>query len=125
MALPNVHINPTVPTRADSMLVCVCSMATSKMHNRKKVAMHTSLSSMKWFTQNSTPHPPHIPELTFSKYGGLYHLQTVGGNVPLCTGRLRKSFGVEARGKPSSCVALLLLCSLAATKTGGLKKAMV
>lgn len=49
----------------------------------------------------------------------------LGGNVPLCTGRLRKSFGVEARGKPSSCIALLLLCSLAATKTGGLKKAMV
>lgn len=92
MALPDVHMKPTVPTPGES--VGVCSMATcfqNARFNMKKVAMPI-LPPMKWLTK---PYSTHVTVVTFSPcVEGCSRVQSVEWkNVPLCTGCLRESSG--------------------------------
>lgn len=60
MALPNVHINPTVPTPVDRMLVCMCSMATcfQNAQYEKKLSCYAYL-----FIINEMVHKIPLPTL--------------------------------------------------------------
>lgn len=60
MALPNVHINPTILAPAGSVLRVVCSMATC-FQNTIRVSCHAHLFyHQRHSSQNPTPHPPHM-----------------------------------------------------------------
>lgn len=115
MALPDVHMKPTVPTPGES--VGVCSMATcfqNARFNMKKVAMPI-LPPMKWLTK---PHSTQVTIVTFCKYGGLQScVQSVEWkNGLLCTGCLRESFGGATGSR--KLWALLWMCSSAAIGPG-------
>lgn len=119
MALPDVHMEPTVPTPAESVCGCVCPMATcfqNAQFNIEKMLLCQTLPPMKWLTK---PHSTQVTTMTFSKCGGLQScVQSVEWkNVPLCTSCLRKSSGGDKRrGEAFQLSALLQMCSFAATK---------
>lgn len=123
MALPDVHMEPTVPTPAESICGYVCPMATcfqNAQFNIEKKLLCQTLPPMKWLTK---PHSTQVTTMTFSKCGGLQScVQSVEWkNVPLCTSCLRKSSGGDKRpGEAFQLSALLQMCSFAATKPGRL-----
>lgn len=115
MALPDVHMKPTVPTPGES--VGVCSMATcfqNAQFNMKKVAMPI-IPPMKWLTKpHSTRHCSDI----LSMCGGLQSCTKC--RVEKCSivhwlpeGELWRS-----HGKLYSCELLLWMCSSAAIGPG-------
>lgn len=123
MALPDVHMEPTVPTPAESVcLWCVCPMAScfqKAQFNIEKKLLCQTLPPMKWLTK---PHSTQVTTMTFSKCGGLQScVQSVEWkNVPLCTSCLRKSSGGDKRQGSLPVVSFAPMCSFAATKPGRL-----
>ena len=61
MALPNGHINPTVPAPADSVLECMFYGYLLPKHTiNKSKLLCISFYHQRNSSQNSTPHPPHV-----------------------------------------------------------------
>lgn len=116
-----VHRSPTVPTSADC--VCVYGYLLPKCTIWEKESM-----SMPVFTTNEMAHKISLPALHTH-----YHRGTECGEMQLCIQSTEmetcsvvhrmpeeKLWSWRGKGQPSSCAALLWMCSLAATKTGWL-----
>lgn len=106
MALPDVHMKPTVPTPAESVCGCVCPMTScfqNAQFNIEKKLLCQTLPPMKWLTK---PHSTQVTTMTFSKCGGLQScVQSVEWkNVPLCTSLPEeKLWKRQEAGEPFGC----------------------
>lgn len=86
--------------------------------------MHISLSPKTQLTKFHSPPSTHGTTLMFS--GAASHKLEKWENVPLRWLTEQKPWRHRGgKGKPSSCAALLLMCSFATTKPGRLRKARV
>lgn len=122
MALPNVHINPTILTPAGSVLRVVCSMATCFQNT---ISCHAHLFyHQRQLTKSHSPPSTHGTTLMSS--GAATHELGKRENVPLrWLAEQRPWRHRGGKGKPSSCAAWLLMCSCGTTKPGRLRKARV